>query len=266
MFPMRPEDSPEPDVIGTPGADGFRPRWRRYVVAGGVLAVAAIITVASLSLPRQHSAAHRPGRVTASLPAPAPPAPSAPDAMPSEAWVTSLGIANWPMPGSTGGLYRGMFAGGVAGKGGWDLTVRAVTRPGQGCVAVVVLELDGPTVDPVAVAYPLPSRPASRTPAGNMAFIALGAQSPGVGVGFIQLDAPAAQAWAEPDRIGGLEVSVPVLTMPACGQRYYLAGFAYPLAGTLDVFVARNGARPVHYLVPTRLSRPRVPRVWQSTG
>ena len=38
----------------------------------GVLAVAAIITVASLSLPRQHSATHRPGRVTASPPRPAP--------------------------------------------------------------------------------------------------------------------------------------------------------------------------------------------------
>ena len=38
------------------------------------------------------------------------------------------------------------------------------------------------------------------------------------------------------------------------------------LAGTLDVFVKRNSASPVHYLVPTRLSRPRVPRVWQSTG
>jgi hypothetical protein len=264
MFPIRPEDSPEPDVIGTPGADGFRPRWRRYVVAGGMLAVAAIITVASLSLPRQHSVTHRPGRVTASPPRPAPPAPPAPDALPSEASVTSLGIANWPMPGSTAGLYRGMFAGGVAGKGGWDLTVRAVTRPGQRCVAMVVLELDGPTVDPVAVAYPLSARPASRT--GDMAFIALGAQSPGVGVGFIQLGAPAVQAGAEADRIGGLEVSVPVLTMPACGQRYYLAGFAYPLAGTLDVFVAKNSARPVHYLVPTRLSRPKVPRVWQSTG
>jgi hypothetical protein len=266
MFPIRPEGSPEPDVIGTPGADGSRPRWGRYVGAGGVLAIAAIITVASLSLPRQHSATPRPGGVTASPPTPAPPVPPAPEAVPPEAWVTSLRIVNWPMPGSTGGLYRGMFAGGVAGKGGWDLAVRAVTRPGQRCTAAVVLELDGPTVDPVAVAYPLPSRSASRTPTGDMAFIALGAQSPGVGVGFIQLDAPAVQAWAEPDRIGGLQVSVPVLTIPACGQQYYLAGFAYPLAGTLDVFVARNSARSVHYLVPTRDSRPRVPRVWQSTG
>jgi len=59
---------------------------------------------------------------------------------------------------------------------------------------------------------------------------------------------------------------VPFLTVRACGQRYYLAGFAYPLAGTLDVFVAANSASPAHYLVPARLSRPRAPRVWQSTG
>ena len=107
---------------------------------------------------------------------------------------------------------------------------------------------------------------ASRTPAGDLAFIALGAQSPGAGVGFLQLGSPAAQAWVDPHRIGGFEISVPVLTVRACGQRYYLAGFAYPLAGTLDVFVAGNSAGPVHYLVPTRLSRPRVPRVWQGTG
>ena len=64
----------------------------------------------------------------------------------------------------------------------------------------------------------------------------------------------------------GFEIDVPVLTVRACGQRYYLAGFAYPLAGTLNLFVAGNSASPVHYLVPTRLSRPRGPGVWQGTG
>ena len=97
-------------------------------------------------------------------------------------------------------------------------------------------------------------------------FITLGAQSPGVGIGFLQLGAPAVQAWADPGRIGGFEINVPVLTVRAYGQRYYLAGFAYPLAGTLNLFVAGNSASPVHYLVPTRLSRPRGPGVWQGTG
>ena len=263
MFPFRPEDSPEPDVIGTAGADRARPRWRRYVVAGGVLALAGVIAATSISSSQQHTAGRRPGGVTASPSVPAPPVPGA---VPFQAWVASLNLANWPMPGSGGGLYSSMFAGGVAGNGGWELTVRNVAQPGQRCAAAVVLMLDGPGAHPIVDAYRLSPHAAPRTPAGALAFIALGAQSPGVGVGFLQLGAPAAQAWADPDRIGGFEISVPILTERACGHRYYLAGFAYPLAGTLDVFVTRNSASPVHYLVPTRLSRPRVPRVWQSTG
>jgi hypothetical protein len=264
MFPLGPEGSPEPDIIGTAGADRARPRWRRYVVAGGVLALAGIIAATSISPPGQHTAARRPSGVTASpvRPAPAVPAPAVPDAVPSQAWVTSLNIANWPMPGSDSSV----FAGGVAGNGGWELAVRDVARPGQRCTAAVVLSVYGPDVHPITDAYLISPRPASRTRAGDLAFIALGAQSPGVGVGFLQRDAPAVQAWADPGRIGGFDISVPVLTMRACGQRYYLAGFAYPLAGTLDVFVTSNSASSVHYLVPTRLSRPRVPRVWQSTG
>lgn len=129
-----------------------------------------------------------------------------------------------------------------------------------------MLSLFGPDTHPIEDAYLISSRPASRTAAGDLAFIALGAQSPGVGVGFVQLGAPAAQTWADPARIGGFVISVPVLAERACGKRYYLAGFAYPLAGTLDVFVARNNSSPAHYLVPARLSRPKVPRVWQSTG
>jgi len=265
---LQPEGSPEPDIIGTAGADVARRRWRRYVMAGGVLALAAITTAAALSQPGQRSAARPPGGVTASPPEPAPALllPSVPSAVPTQAWVTSLGIADWPMPGSGSGLDGGMFAGGVAGNGGWELTVRDVAPPGQRCAAAVVLELEIPAARPVRVAYPVSSRPASPTPAGELAFIALGRQSPGAGVGFVQLDAPAVQVSADPEPIGGLEISVPVLTMRACGQRYYLAGFAYPLAGRLDVSVAESSGRPVHFLVPARLSHPRVPRVWQSTG
>jgi hypothetical protein len=261
MFPLGPERGPEPDIIGTAGADRARPRWRRYAVAGGVLALAAIIAGTSIWPPGQHRAGHGPGGVTVS---PAGPAPAVPDAVPSQAWVTSLNIANWPMPGSRSGFYRGMFAGGVAGTGGWELTVRDVAHPGQRCAAAVVL--DGSTARPIAAAYPISPHPAAGTPAGDLAFIAPGARSPGVGVGFVQLATPAGQVRADPRRTGGLEIGVPVLTMHACGQRYYLAGFAYPLAGTLDIVVTRNSASPVHYLVPTRLSRPRMPRVWQSTG
>jgi hypothetical protein len=257
MFPLGPEGSPEPDIIGTAGADRARPRWRRYVVAGGVLALAGIIAATSISSRGQHTAARRPSGATAS---PAGPAPPVPGAVPSQAWATSLNIANWPMPGSD----SSMFAGGVAGNRGWELTVRDAARSGQRCAAAVVLY--GSDAHPIADAYLISPHPASRTPAGDLAFIALGAQSPGVGVGFLQLGAPAVQAWVDPHRIGGLEISAPILTVRACGQRYYLVGFAYPLAGTLDVFVTGNSAGPVHYLVPTRLSRPTVPGVWQSTG
>jgi len=271
MFPLGPEGSPEPDIIGTAGADQARPRRRRYVVAGGVLAVAGVIAATFLSSPGRHAAASRPGGVVASPALTAPsvpggitagatgPAPPVPGAVPSQAWVTSLNIANWPMPGSD----SSMFAGGVAGNGGWELRVRDVARPGERCAAEVVLSSGA---HPIADAHLISPHPASRTPAGDLAFIALGSRSPGVGIGFLQLGAPAVQAWADPGRIGGFDINVPVLTVRACGQRYYLAGFAYPLAGTLDVFVAGNSASPVHYLVPTRLSRPRRPGVWQGTG
>jgi hypothetical protein len=126
--------------------------------------------------------------------------------------------------------------------------------------------LYGPNAHQIAEAYPVSPRPASRNPAGDLAFIALGARAPGVGVGFLQLGAPGVQASLDPHRIGGLDISASFVTVRACGQRYYLAGFAYPLAGTLDVLVTRNSSSPVHYLVPTWLSRPRVPRVWQSGG
>ena len=134
---MGPEGSPDPDVIGTAGADRARPHWRRYVLAGGVLALAGIIAATSISsAPQRHTAARRPGGVIAS---PAGLAPRVPVAVPSQAWVTSLDIANWPMPGS--GSDSSMFAGGVAGNGGWELTVRDVARSGQRCAAAVVLGL-----------------------------------------------------------------------------------------------------------------------------
>ena len=141
MFPLGPEGSPEPDIIGTAGADRARPRWRRYVVAGGVLALAGIIAATSISSRGQHTAARRPSGATAS---PAGPAPPVPGAVPSQAWATSLNIANWPMPGSD----SSMFAGGVAGNRGWELTVRPAARSGQRCAAAVVLY--GSNAHPIA--------------------------------------------------------------------------------------------------------------------
>jgi hypothetical protein len=265
MFPLRPEDEggPEPDIIGTAGEGRSRPHWWWYVVALGVFALAGIITVASMSSSQRHAAAPHPNGVTGS---PAQPEPPAPGVVPTQAWAASLNIANWPMPPSGAGIPAGMIAGGiagsgVAGNGGWELKVRDVARPGQRCTAAVLLYLYGTISD----AYPISPHPALRTPAGDLAFIALGAQSSGVGVALLQLDAPGT-ASADPDRIGGVEIDVPIMPVTACGQRYYLGGFAYPLAGTLDLSVADNNASPVHYLVPVRLTRPKEPGVWHGTG
>jgi len=263
MFPLRPEGegSPEPDIIGTAGEGGSRRHWW-YVVAAGVFALAGVIMLVSVSS-RRHAAAPHPSGVAGSQ---ARPGPSAPGAVPTQAWAASLGIVNWPMPGSGTGTSGGMIAGGIAGSGaagdrGWELTVRDVARPGQRCTTAVLLYLYGT----IAGVYPVSPHPAMRTPAGDLAFIALGAHSPGVGVALLQLDSPGA-ASADPGRIGGLEIGVPILPVAACGQRYYLGGFAYPLAGRLDLSVAGSSAKPVHYLVPARLTRPKEPGVWHGTG
>ena len=264
MFPLRPEGerSPEPDIIGITGEGGSRRHWW-YVVAAGVFALAGVIMLVSMWSSQRHAAAPHPSEVAGS---PARPGPSAPGAVPTQAWAASLGIANWPMPGSGTGTSGGMIAGGIAGSGaagdrGWELTVHDVARPGQRCTTAVLLYLHGT----IAGVYPISPHPALRTPAGDLAFIALGVHSPGVGVALLQLDSPGA-ALADPGRTGGFEIDVPILPVAACGQRYYLGGFAYPLAGRLDLSVAGSGAKPVHYLVPARLTRPKEPGVWHGTG
>lgn len=274
MFPVRPEGEggPEPDIIGTAGEGQGRrqgrgwPHWRWNVVAVGAFALAGVITVASVSSSQRQAGAPHPNGVAGS---PAQPEPPAPGAVPTQAWAASLNIANWPMPGSGTGVSGGMFAGGIAGSGvtgnrGWELTVRDVARPGQRCTAAVVLSLHG-AITAAYPAYPVSPHPALRTVAGDLAFIALGAHSPGVGVALLQLDAPGT-ASADPDRTGGFAIDVPILPVTACGQRYYLGGFAYPLAGTLDLSVAGSSAGLVRYLVPTRLTRPKEPGAWHGTG
>jgi hypothetical protein len=252
MFPLRPDDNPEPDVIGTAGtAGGRRERWWRVLGIVGVLALAGIVAVTFLS-----SSASRGHHGAAPVPSrrPVVPVPVLPSVLPSQAWVTSLNIAIWPMPGS--GTSK-MFAGGLAGAKGWELTVRGTAAPGHRCVADVLL--DG------ADAYPVSVDPPLRTKAGDLTFIALGPGSPGVGVGLIQRAGPG-QAWIDPAGIGGLQVNVPVLAETVCGKTYYLGGFAYPLAGKLDLSVSGGGTYARDYAIPVRLSHPKTARVWESTG
>jgi hypothetical protein len=265
MFPLRPDgkDGPEPEIIGTAGERRARLHWRWCVVAVGVFALAGVIKVASLSSSERHVVLPHPDGVTGSLAQLESPAPGP---LPTQAWAASLNIANWPMAGSGTETRNGMIAGGVAGTGvagnsGWELTLRDVARPGQRCTAAVLLSLYGKITD----AIPISPHPALWTPVGDLAFIALGAHSPGVGVALVQLDAPGV-ASADPGRIGGVEIGVPILPVTACGLRYYLGGFAYPLAGTLDLSVTGNSASRVDYLVQARLTRPAAPGVWHGTG
>jgi hypothetical protein len=263
MSPLRHEGEggSEPDIIGTASEGQGRPRCWWHAAVAGALVLAGVITMVAMSTSQRHAAAPHPSAVT-----PSTAQPRAPGAVPAQAWPDSLGIANWPMFGSGTEVPGDMFAGGVAGSGvagngGWELTVRDVARRGQRCTVAVLLNLYGTIAD----AYPISPHPALRTPAGDLAFIALGTHSPGVGVALLQLDAPGA-ASADPALTGGFEIDVPILPVTACGQQYYLGGFAYPLAGTLDLSVARNSTSPVHYLVPARLTRPKVPGVWHGTG
>jgi hypothetical protein len=198
MSPWGPED--EPDIIGTPDRVRVSRRRRRYTMAGGVLALAGLIAAASISAARHSPASHKPAGAIPHLP------PPVPGPAPSQTWVAALDIANWPMPGSGS---SSMFAGGVAAHTGWELTLRNFTRSGQRCAAAVVLSMFGPQGRPVMDVYPVSPRPASRTPVGNVAFIALGAKSPGAGVGVLQLGTPAQQAWADPGRIGGSRSACP---------------------------------------------------------
>ena len=263
MFPLRPEGegSPEPDIIGTAGEGRSRRHWW-HVVAAGVFALAGVITLVSVPSQR-HAAAPHPSGVAGG---PARPGPSAPGAVPTQAWAASLGIVNWPMPGSGTGTSGGMIAGGVAGSGaggdrGWELTVRDVARPGQRCTTAVLLYLYGT----IAGVYPVSPHPALRTRPATWR------SSPSARTHLVWALPCCSLTPRERHRLiqavpVDSEIGVPILPVAACGQRYYLGGFAYPLAGRLDLSVAGSSAKPVRYLVPARLTRPKEPGVWHGTG
>lgn len=292
MFPPGPEREPEADVIGTPRADRPRRRFapgRRWGPAGAVLTLAAAIAavaaaIAAVAIPplTHHAALTVPPLTHQKEPAPSgagslsptpgpsapgPPAPGPPAALvPPREWAASLNVATWPVeqnpsPG-------GVFALGVAGQRGWTLAVRAISRPGQGCAAEVTL-LGGPPSSPPlrgVPAFRLPARPAHATPVGDLAFIALGSGARGVGLAFLRTAGPGGLVWADPHLVGELIISVPVVTVSACGRQYYLAGFAYPLQGTLDLSAMRGEGQPAEYVVPERLTRPGQQDVWQADG
>lgn len=112
----------------------------------------------------------------------------------------------------------GVFAQGRADGHSWQLAVQDIADPGNLCQPAIVL--NGTDADPV---FPAP---------GNAAVVSLAPSLPGTGFAFIQL----------PATVTGVVVNgqadVRAVNVAACGLRYHLVGFAYPLARALGVTLA----------------------------
>lgn len=150
------------------------------------------------------------------------------------------------------------FAHGVAGGRPWRLAVQDLADPGDLCVPGVTI--DGSDADPIG-----PS-PGMQTAVGNPAFVTLGAALPGTGVGFVQVPPGIGSVSVLTGGIGGERTEAPVMTVVACGERFRLAGFAYPLtaplrldAGPADVAISAILSDPLGSAVA-----PDVTGVWQN--
>jgi hypothetical protein len=164
---------------------------------------------------------------------------------------------------TTAGLGGGVFAGGTADGRQWQLAVQDLADPGFRCVPGV--SLDGNDADPL-VAEPQPLR---QSPIGDPAFVTLGSELPGAGFAFVQVPADADWLWADP--VGGFQLGVAPVTVIVCGQRFRLAGFAYPLTATLRIHLSFRDRPEGSYTVPSALSAPhasfdapQVDGIWQS--
>jgi hypothetical protein len=148
----------------------------------------------------------------------------------------------------------GLIAHGTADGHQWRLAVQDIADPGYSCLPAVTI--NGTDADPV---YP---------DQGTAAVVALGSALPGVGFAFVQLPAGATGIVADGD------VNVPAVTVAACGLRYHVAGFAYPLARPLQVTVANPppGRRPVFTMPvvstqpPSTRTTPESPGLWINTS
>jgi hypothetical protein len=131
----------------------------------------------------------------------------------------------------------GVIAHGTADGHPWQLAVQDIADPGYACLPAITL--NGTDADPV---YPDPVTGAA---------VALGPALPGVGFGFVQL----------PADVSGIvvngTVSVPAVTVAACGFRYHVAGFAYSLARPVQVTVANPPADwPPAFTMPVVSTQP----------
>jgi hypothetical protein len=182
-------------------------------------------------------------------------APSGRLAHPVQRSVPSIANAVMPRPGA-----GGVFAAGTAQGRPWQLAVQDIADPGYRCVPGVTLDRTD--------AVPVFPDPDSQQPAaiGNAAFITLGS---GVGFAFIQVPVGVDWVWLDPGGVYGLQIAGPPVTVTACGERFRLAGFAYPLTGTLRI-TEDSPTLDYMYTVPTALTwpqpslaQPQVDGVWQ---
>jgi hypothetical protein len=163
----------------------------------------------------------------------------------------------------TGGPGSGAFAGGTANGRPWRLAAQNIADPGLRCVPAV--SINGNDADPL-FADP---QPLAHSPVGDPAFVTLGSGLPGAGFAFVRVPADADWLWADP--VDGFQLGVQPVTVTVCGQRFRLAGFAYPLTATLRLHLAFRDRAAGNYTVPAVLSAPRgsaaTPQVdgqWQS--
>jgi hypothetical protein len=155
-------------------------------------------------------------------------------------------------PGSV--VPGGVIAHGTADGQPWRLTAQNIADPGYACVPAITL--NGTDADPV-----FPN-------ADSGAVVALGSSLPGVGFGFVQVAADVNAITVDGD------VSVPAVTVAACGMRYHVAGFAYSLAKTLRVTVVNpSGTWPRVFTLPLvsaqpsgKATTPENPGLWINTS
>lgn len=148
-----------------------------------------------------------------------------------------------PAPATGGPIQPGTpFASGVVAGQAWRLAVQDIAGPGYRCVPGVTI--DGSDADPIA-----PVRlPGLASSAGNPAFITLGSALPGTGVGFVQV-APGIDALSVV--VNGASKVLRTTAVTACGERFGLVGFDYPLTARL-----RLDAGSASVTVPGVLSDP----------
>jgi hypothetical protein len=233
------DECADADIISSGGGEDFGVSWARAIGSrwtrmAAIPVLAGLVAAAVLLVPRADHAA----RLT-------PPG-------------QRVAITN-----ATTGLGSGAFAGGTANGRAWQLIVQDIADPGFRCLPGV--SVSGNDAEPLSADPHL----LRQTPVGAPAFVTLGSGLPGVGFGFVQVPADADWLWADP--VGGFQLGVAPVTVTACGQRFRLVGFAYPLTAALRIHVSFRDRPAGSYPVPPALSAPRnslddpqVDGLWQS--